>query len=100
MKLQYKHQAFQRDAAQAVVEVFGGQPHYILHLLRSSIHVSLESQRIVAETKGAESIAQLRGVELAKIECATRHFEAISQNIHVAYGVAKDYKTLCDKIMK
>lgn len=26
MKLQYKHQAFQRDAAQAVVEVFGGQP--------------------------------------------------------------------------
>ena len=36
----------------------------------------------VAETKGAESIAQLHGVELAKIECAARHFEAISQNIH------------------
>ncbi len=49
MKLQYKHQVFQRDAAQAVVEVFGGQPHYILNLLRSIIHVSLESQRIVAE---------------------------------------------------
>ena len=44
--------------------------------------------------------AQLHGVELAKIECAARHFEAISQNIHVAYDVAKDYKTLCDKIMK
>ena len=49
MKLQYKHQAFQRDAAQAVVEVFGRQPHYILNLLRSIIHVSLESQRIGAE---------------------------------------------------
>lgn len=36
----------------------------------------------VAETKEAESIAQLHGVELAKIECAARHFEAICQNIH------------------
>ena len=53
----------------------------------------------VAETKASESIAQLHGGELAKIECAARHFEAISQNIHVAYGVAKDYKTLCDKTM-
>ena len=27
MKIQYKHQKFQRDAAQAVVDVFAGQPY-------------------------------------------------------------------------
>ena len=27
MKIQYKHQKFQRDAAQAVVDVFTGQPY-------------------------------------------------------------------------
>ena len=26
MKLQFKHQSFQRDATQAVIEVFRGQP--------------------------------------------------------------------------
>ena len=44
--------------------------------------------------------AQLHGVELAKIECAARHFEAISQSGNVVYGVSKDYKTLYDKVMK
>ena len=55
----------------------------------------------VAETKGNEwQRLQLRGAEDAKLECAARHFEAISQNNNVVYGVAKDYKTLYDKVMK
>lgn len=55
----------------------------------------------VAETKGNEwQRSQLRGAEDAKIECAARHFEAISHNNNIVYGVVKDYKTLCDKVMK
>lgn len=55
----------------------------------------------IAETKGNEwQRSQLRGAEDAKLECAARHFEAISQGDNVVYGVAKDYKTLYDKVMK
>lgn len=55
----------------------------------------------VAETKGNEwQRSQLRGAEDAKLECAARHFEAISQGGNIVYGVAKDYKTLYDKVMK
>lgn len=55
----------------------------------------------VAETKGNEwQRSQLRGAEEAKLECAARHFDAISQGGNIVYGVAKDYKTLFDKVMK
>ena len=55
----------------------------------------------IAETKGNEwQRSQLRGAEDAKLECAARHFEAISQGSNIIYGVAKDYKTLYDKVMK
>lgn len=55
----------------------------------------------IAETKGNEwQRSQLRGAEDCKLECAARHFEAISQSGSVVYGVAKDYKTLYDKVMK
>lgn len=55
----------------------------------------------IAETKGNEwQRSQLRGAEDAKLECAARHFEAISKSDNVVYGVAKDYQTLYDKVMK
>ena len=55
----------------------------------------------IAETKGNEwQRSQLRGAEEAKLECAVRHFDAISQGGNIVYGVAKDYKTLYDKVMK
>ena len=38
--------------------------------------------------------------EDAKLECAARHFEAISQSKDIVYGVVKDYKTLLDKVMR
>ena len=55
----------------------------------------------VAETKGNDwQRSQLRGTEDAKLECALRHFEAISQSKDIVYGVVKDYKTLLDKVMR
>ena len=53
----------------------------------------------VAETKGSESITQLRGVELAKIECASRHFTSISDK-KVKFDVVTDYDKLYNKVMQ
>lgn len=62
---------------------------------------SVKHVYFVAETKGNEwQRSQLRGAEDCKLECAARHFEAISQSGNVIYGVARDYKTLYDKVMK
>jgi type III restriction enzyme, res subunit len=55
----------------------------------------------VAETKGNDwQRSQLRSAEDVKLECALRHFEAISQSKDIVYGVVKDYKTLLDKVMR
>ena len=53
----------------------------------------------VAETKGSENIVQLRTVEQAKIECAVRHFNSISDGT-VRFGVVRDYQTLYNKVMQ
>ena len=52
----------------------------------------------VAETKGSEDITQLRAVEYAKIECASRHFASISDS-QIKFGVVKNYETLYNKVM-
>jgi len=56
----------------------------------------------IAETKGTEwNRAELRPVEESKIECATKHFEAICGNdSNIKYGVAKDYETLLNMVGK
>ena len=43
--------------------------------------------------------SQLRGSEESKIECARRHFKAISDNGYI-YDVAKDYRSLYDIVTK
>ena len=54
----------------------------------------------IAETKGNDwQESQLRGSEDAKIECARRHFAAISDS-KVVYGVAKDYQSLYNLVTK
>ena len=54
----------------------------------------------IAETKGTEwQESEFRGVESAKIECARRHFAAIS-DCKIHYGVAKDYQTLYNLVTK
>lgn len=54
----------------------------------------------VAETKGnAIDTSQIRGAEDAKIECARRHFAAIS-NTEVVYSVVKTYQDLYNVVTK
>ena len=52
----------------------------------------------VAETKGSMSSMQLRGIEEAKVDCARKHFKAISTD-SVVYDVVDSYSTLMDKVM-
>ncbi len=70
MRLQFKHQKFQADAARAVVE-----------------------------TKGSMNSMQLRLIEEAKIHCAREHFRAIS-NGDVVYDVVDSYQSLMEKVMR
>ncbi len=54
----------------------------------------------VAESKGNDlQGSQLRGSEESKIECARRHFKAISDNGYI-YDVVKDYQSLYDIVTK
>lgn len=52
----------------------------------------------VAETKGENTSLSLRPIETTKIECARRHFKAISSG-NVKYDVVKDYASLRDIIL-
>lgn len=53
----------------------------------------------VAETKGSMNSMQLRLIEESKINCAKKHFEAISSE-NVIYDVVDSYQTLLDKVMR
>jgi len=55
----------------------------------------------VAETKGTEDILKMNHIspiEQAKIDCARRHFEAISGE-NVVYDVVGSYQSLMEKVM-
>ncbi len=61
---------------------------------------SVKHVYFVAETKGNDiEVSQLRRAEDAKIECARRHFAAISSG-DVVYSVVKTYKDLYNAVMK
>lgn len=53
----------------------------------------------IAETKGSNDSAQLRPVEQTKIECARKHFKAISSG-SVIYDVVTSYDQLYQKVMQ
>lgn len=53
----------------------------------------------VAETKGSMSSLQLRLIEKSKIDCARKHFKAVS-NDSVVYDVVDSYKSLLEKVMR
>ncbi|MGP9616967.1 type III restriction-modification system endonuclease [Arthrobacter sp. AOP36-A1-22] len=57
---------------------------------------SVKHVYFVAETKGSLSTLQLKGVEEAKIECARKFFESVSEanGQNVTYGVVTDYTEL------
>lgn len=54
----------------------------------------------IAETKGTTELdsGELRGVEEAKIQCARKHFAAIS-NSSITYDVVNSYEVLMDKVL-
>lgn len=61
---------------------------------------SVKHVYFVAETKGDDlRVSQIRGSEGSKIECARRHFKAISGNGYI-YDVVKDYKSLYALVAK
>ena len=61
---------------------------------------SVKHVYFVTESKGNDlQNSQLRGSEESKIECARRHFKAISDNGYI-YDVARDYKSLYDIVTK
>ena len=51
----------------------------------------------IAETKGSLDKMELRGVELAKTECAKRLFNSITTNT-TRYGVVEKFENLYDII--
>ena len=53
----------------------------------------------VAETKGSESMLQLREIERIKIECARKHFEKISEG-KLKFDIVTSYTSLCNKAEK
>ena len=56
----------------------------------------------IAETKGTLDTLQfnhITPVEQAKIDCARKHFKAISSD-SVVYDVVDSYKSLMDKVMR
>lgn len=53
----------------------------------------------VAETKGSLSTLQLREIERLKIDCARKHFRAISSG-SVKYDVVDSYQTLLEKVLR
>ena len=61
---------------------------------------SVKHVYFVAETKGNDiEVSQLRKAEEAKIECARRHFAAISTG-EVVYSVVKTYRDLYNAVTK
>lgn len=52
----------------------------------------------IAETKGSMKSMELREVEKAKIECAKKHFESLS-NADVKYDVVNSYDTLINMLI-
>ncbi len=66
-------------------------PHATIAVSAHGTNDQLRNTNFIAETKGNEwQRSQLRGAEDAKLECAARHFEAISTSGNVVYGVAPD----------
>ena len=61
---------------------------------------SVKHVYFIAETKGNDlEGSQLRGSEESKIECARRHFAAISEK-DVIFDVVKDYQSLYNVVMR
>lgn len=82
---------------QSVFFLFGSKFFHTIVAFREG---SVKHVYFVAETKGNDiEVSQLRRAEDAKIECARRHFAAISTG-DVVYSVVKTYQDLYNAVTK
>lgn len=85
--------------ANGATEVPDGQLTVEL-LFDQNVTTPADRQSKVTVSEGATlQNSQLRGSEESKIECARRHFKAISGGGYI-YDVATDYKSLYDLVTK
>lgn len=108
MKLQFKHQKFQADAARAVVDVFAGQPYltvsyrmdpaagYYQHTLtEEEDFTGWSNQRIVPQLTDAKVLEQIQKIQRRnQIEPSQRLEGKYNLTIEMETGVGKTY-TYC-----
>lgn len=105
MKLQFKHQKFQADAAKAVVDVFAGQPYltpsYMMDRGTGNYQMSLTdeqdftgwgNQRIVPELNNQIVLEHIQKIQRAnQIEPSTKLDGHYNLTIEMETGVGKTY---------
>lgn len=105
MKLQFKHQKFQADAAKAVVDVFAGQPYltssYMMDRGNSDYQISMSdtqdftgwgNQRIVPELNNKINLEHIQKIQRKnQIEPSSRIEGAYNLTIEMETGVGKTY---------
>ena len=104
MKLQFKHQKFQADAAKAVVDVFAGQPYltpsYLIDKGRSAQHqwgeevfaTGWRNERIVPELTDSIILEHIRKIQRGnQIEPSNQLEGRYNLTIEMETGVGKTY---------
>ena len=103
MKLQFKHQKFQSDAAKAVVDVFAGQPYltptYLMDKGLGQISVEEErdftgwrNERIIPELTDLVILSNLNKVQRANQIAPSPRLEGrYNLTIEMETGVGKTY---------
>ena len=104
MKLQFKHQKFQADAAKAVVDVFAGQPYmapsYMMDrgkvtqqvLFDEENYTGWGNQRIVPELNNQMILANIRKIQREhQIEPSSKLEGTYNLTIEMETGVGKTY---------
>lgn len=108
MRLQFKHQKFQADAAKAVVDVFAGQPYltptymmdrgtgYYQHSMNEEEDFTgWSNQKIVPELSDAAILEHIRKIQRAnQIEPSERLEGRYNLTVEMETGVGKTY-TYC-----
>ena len=105
MKIQYRHQKFQADAAKAVVDVFAGQPyltptymmdrgsgHYQIGVSEERDFTGFSNQRIVPELTDGRLLEQLQKIQRAgQIKPSDKLEGRYNLTIEMETGVGKTY---------
>ena len=105
MKIQYRHQKFQADAAKAVVDVFAGQPYltptymmdrgsgyYQIGVSEERDFTGFSNQRIVPELTDGRILEQLQKIQRAgQIKPSDKLEGHYNLTIEMETGVGKTY---------